>query len=244
MFIVEILTIVRQETLGEPEIREPIHLIFDWTPHTWSAEKREMPMRHEQFLLRSSRAMLPPALPTLFYSLSFMELSIVFQNFPHFVVGGHATLCCMINGMKHFWSLEFFFISIATVNVILWLIWCRYYVKWRSRNSSLFCQAKVKLVTLLEGYPKAPFPIATTPRCREGRYYIPWNGPLFLEPYHIMLNAKQCLMYRLFINSPGDQGSIPGRIEPKTQEMVLEIVLLNTQYYKVRMKGKVEQSRE
>ena len=29
---------------------------------------------------------------------------------------------------------------------------------------------KVKLVTLVESDPKAPFSIATTPRCREGRY--------------------------------------------------------------------------
>ena len=43
---------------------------------------------------------------------------------------------------------------------------------------------------------------------------------------------------------PGDQGSIPGQVLPKTQKMVLDTVLLNTQHYKVRIKGKVEQSRE
>ena len=37
---------------------------------------------------------------------------------------------------------------------------------------------------------------------------------------------------------------IPGRVIPKTQKMVLDPYLLNTQYYKVRIKGKVEQSRE
>ena len=30
----------------------------------------------------------------------------------------------------------------------------------------------------------------------------------------------------------------------KTQKMVLDAALLNTQYYKVRIKGKVEQSKE
>ena len=52
------------------------------------------------------------------------------------------------------------------------------------------------------------------------------------------------IMVRVFVNGPGDQGSIPGRIIPKTQKMVLDATLLNTQHYKVRIKGKVEQSRE
>ena len=49
---------------------------------------------------------------------------------------------------------------------------------------------------------------------------------------------------KLFANGPGDLGSIPGRVIPKTQKMVLDASLLNTQHYKVRIKGKVEQSRE
>ena len=48
----------------------------------------------------------------------------------------------------------------------------------------------------------------------------------------------------MFANGPGDLGSIPGRVIPKTQKMVLDACLLNTQHYKVRIKGKVEQSRE
>ena len=51
-------------------------------------------------------------------------------------------------------------------------------------------------------------------------------------------------MSRVFANGPGDLGSIPGRVIPKTQKMVLDSALLNTQHYKVRIKGKVEQSRE
>ena len=60
-----------------------------------------------------------------------------------------------------------------------------------------------------------------------------------------------------FANSPGDRGSIPGRVIPKTQKKkkkkkrkkkkkkkALDATLLNTQHYKVRIKGKVEQSRE
>ena len=48
---------------------------------------------------------------------------------------------------------------------------------------------------------------------------------------------------RVFANDPGDRGSIPGRVMPKTQKMVLDTSLLNTQHYKVRIKDKVEQSR-
>ena len=49
---------------------------------------------------------------------------------------------------------------------------------------------------------------------------------------------------RVFTNGPGDLGSIPGRVIPKTLKMVLDTSLLNTQHYKVRIKGKVEQSWE
>ena len=49
---------------------------------------------------------------------------------------------------------------------------------------------------------------------------------------------------RVFANGLGDLGPIPGRVTPKTQKMVVDASLLNTQHYKARIKGKVEQSRE
>ena len=52
------------------------------------------------------------------------------------------------------------------------------------------------------------------------------------------------LMSRVFANGLGDWGSIPGRVITKTQKMLLDAILLNTQHYKVWIKGKVEQSRE
>ena len=52
------------------------------------------------------------------------------------------------------------------------------------------------------------------------------------------------MMVRLFAYGPGDLGSIPGRVIPKTQKIVLGASLLNTQHYKVWIKGKVEQSSE
>ena len=52
------------------------------------------------------------------------------------------------------------------------------------------------------------------------------------------------LLGRVFANGPGDRGSILGRVIPKTLKMVLDTSMLNTQQYKVRIKDKVEQSRE
>ena len=49
---------------------------------------------------------------------------------------------------------------------------------------------------------------------------------------------------RVFANGPGDLDSIPFRVIPKTLKMVLDTSLLNIQQYKVRIRGKVEQSRE
>ena len=45
-------------------------------------------------------------------------------------------------------------------------------------------------------------------------------------------------MLRVFANGSGDRGSILGRIIPKTQKMVPDTALLNTQLNKVWMKGK------
>ena len=42
---------------------------------------------------------------------------------------------------------------------------------------------KVKLTTVVEGDPKAPFSIAIKPRCRGGRYSFSWNAPLYV-PYN------------------------------------------------------------
>ena len=48
------------------------------------------------------------------------------------------------------------------------------------------------------------------------------------------------LVGRVFANGPGNLGSTPGRVIPKTLKMVLDTSLLNSQQYKVRIKGKVE----
>ena len=52
------------------------------------------------------------------------------------------------------------------------------------------------------------------------------------------------IMVRVFVNGLGDWVSIPDRIIPKTQKMVLDDPLLNSQDYKAWIKSKVDQSRE
>ena len=42
-------------------------------------------------------------------------------------------------------------------------------------------------------------------------------------------------MSRLFAIGPGDRGSIPGRVIPKTQKIVLDATFLYSQHYKVRI---------
>ena len=60
-----------------------------------------------------------------------------------------------------------------------------------------------------------------------------WKLSVFLLSFMNII----VLMVRVFANGPG-------QVITKTQEMVLDATLLNTQHYKVRIKGKVEQSRE
>ena len=52
------------------------------------------------------------------------------------------------------------------------------------------------------------------------------------------------MIARVFASGLGDLGSIPGQVIPKTQKMVLDACLLNTQHYKVRIKGNMEQFME
>ena len=49
---------------------------------------------------------------------------------------------------------------------------------------------------------------------------------------------------RSIANGPRDLCSIPGHVIPKNLKMVFDTFLLNTQQYKVRIKGKAEESRE
>ena len=70
--------------------------------------------------------------------------------------------------------------------------------------------------------------------------YSHWMHWFFLSIHSFLLFMG--LVGRLFVNDLGDLGSIPGCVIPKTLKMVLDTSLLNTQQYKIRIKGKVKQS--
>ena len=65
------------------------------------------------------------------------------------------------------------------------------YIKTEREVYDTTFKSKVKLATTVEGNPKAPFSIATTPRCRGGRYSFPGLLYFTLDPYLIMLSVKQ-----------------------------------------------------
>ena len=51
-------------------------------------------------------------------------------------------------------------------------------------------------------------------------------------------------MSKVFANGLGDRGPIPGEVIPKTQKMLLDATVLDTQHYKVRVNGKDEEARD
>ena len=65
-----------------------------------------------------------------------------------------------------------------------------------------------------------------------------------IYPRRVYVGQIFVILYVSFTNGPGVRGSIPGRVIPKTQKMVLDVSLRSTQRYKVRTKGKMEQSKE
>ena len=76
--------------------------------------------------------------------------------------------------------------------------------------------------------------------CVESNYTLNQNTKIPSASYIMEEFRFIGLVGRVFANGPGDLGSIPGRIIPKTLKIVLDTSLLNTQQYKVRIKDKVE----
>ena len=77
---------------------------------------------------------------------------------------------------------------------------------------------------------------------------VSWNklpGNSDFRVTFVYLKPDIGMMVRVFANGPGDLGSIPGRVIPKTRKkkkkkkkkMVLDASLLNTQHYKGKNQG-------
>ena len=65
-----------------------------------------------------------------------------------------------------------------------------------------------------------------------------------LRGYFKEMSDEIGLMIRVIANGPADWGSVPGPVIAKTRKIMLDAIFLNTLRYKVRIKGKVELSRE
>ena len=63
------------------------------------------------------------------------------------------------------------------------------------RNTTSTVQV-IKLETVVEGNQKAPFSIATTPRCRGGRYSLPWIAPLY-PWYDLILSINKFVRFNI-----------------------------------------------
>ena len=63
---------------------------------------------------------------------------------------------------------------------------------------------------------------------------------LTMQPSDLSIyNWPISVMDRVLANVPGDQGSMSGRVIPKTKKVVLESPLFKPQHYKIQIKGKV-----
>ena len=99
--------------------------------------------------------------------------------------------------LKEFIALYYWYIELFTrkiLNIHSWIISCPDGITPNSGLTGpriLYIYIKVKLATIVEGNPKAPFSIATTPMCRGGRYSFPGLLYFTLDPYLIMLSVKQ-----------------------------------------------------
>ena len=119
------------------------------------------------------------------------------------------------------------------------------------QSLSPFFAARIKKII---SYPRKKYGVCRLGRCLLNFFYlltIPW--------YLLCLTRKKikpliwiirscCFFFFLewgvFTNGPEDLSAIPGCVIPKIFKMVLDTSLLNIQQYKVRIKGKVEQTRE
>ena len=72
----------------------------------------------------------------------------------------------------------------------------------------------------------APVNVYTKPRRLNYREKVQYKG--YFQQMHFIYRLIG-LIDRVFANGPGDLGSIPGRVIPKTLKRVLDTSLLNTQ---------------
>ena len=101
------------------------------------------------------------------------------------------TVCTTFNGKPSLQRVvEINLIYASSIDSYIYIYTYIYWERDRERyvSSTPKKKAVIKLATIVEGDPKAPFSIATTPRCRGGRYSIPRIAPLY--PWTVPYNAE------------------------------------------------------
>ena len=77
----------------------------------------------------------------------------------------------------------FYMPSVGSIHFSRIVIYIYIYILYRIHVISIYyiyiIKVEVKLATVVEGDQKAPFSIATTPRCSGGRHSFPWIAPLY-----------------------------------------------------------------
>ena len=117
---------------------------------------------------------------------------------------------------KHWFLIFFFFFETCRRQ---YFTYCENFQK--TKPKMILKIISLKLATLVDGDPKAPFSIATTPRCREGSYSIPWISPLY--PWSTPYNAvKQgSIKYHFWVF-----GMTLAGIEPRSPGSLLNTLLI------------------
>ena len=124
-----------------------------------------------------------------------------------FLIFFFISICPMVSVTNILKYLQFSFSpNILTPNLVFWLKFGDPLVSQSSRKFSCVSFFKtdsdlsiynlivrsiisrVKMATVVEGDPKAPFSIATTLRCRGGHYSFSWIAPLY--PWCVSYNAE------------------------------------------------------
>ena len=132
--------------------------------------------------------------PTLAYPcagvhkrMQFMSLILVSPVMPSMVC-----LIWMVCEMGSKWLYSYYFVGCCFYDLFKTTCSILVYFPFRFFSPKYFVSVHVVhpylLATVVKGDLKSPFPIATTPSCRVGRYSFPWIAPL--NPWSVPYNAE------------------------------------------------------
>ena len=87
----------------------------------------------------------------------------------------------------------------------------------------------MKLATIVEGDPEAPFLIATTSRCRGGHYTFPWIAPFYpwsLQCWVLNKEESSTIFWVFGMTHPGIETRSPGLLANTLTIMPMSVYLL------------------